>query len=413
MKYFIYCLFFSAPILSYFCWRVFQNKIKVLLIKSLIQKAALQKIDRHHLCLFKDILFEMAAKVVAKASKKKQTEIIKSLQKNELNALFEYLSLKEQPLSHALQKIMEYPTKAFRQQNFKGSYISKLALALIHESCFDYPPIQNDLKNFPYFCKSKLKTIKNLCNARHSFLKADFKKASKTLLKTSKVFQRKKCFDELAYTYFMLSQMYHIFGAFDAAEMMLTSAMHLYKKTQNTYGQNFILGELGINCLAQNRIEEADSYFRQAATSHKKNKDTLHLAEILNQQARLENLASNPKKALKHATSALKKHQLLKNKAGVALSCEQIALAHYEIGNPKKATAFALIAKKNYMAQKNNDAYADSLAFLAKVQLEAGHIENAKKYFNALKYHLKKYQTTFLPENLEKLKRDFNIKTRR
>ncbi len=156
------------------------------------------------------------------------------------------------------------------------------------------------------------------------------------------------------------------------------------------------------------RYEEADSYFTKAIHAHRKNKDILHEAEILNRQALLSNARKSPQKALKQANNAIKKHKFLKNKDGIAFSLEQIALAYSNLQNFKKAVSYANQAKKVYISQKNYAAYCDSLEFLIKLCLELNDTTNAKKHFNALKYCIKKHPTHFSLENLKKLEQ--NIK---
>ena len=406
MKYFIYILFFLTPILSYLCWVFFRDKIKISFIKSLIKKNADKETQKNHLSLFEDILFEMAAKLVGKAKKKNQTKLISDLQNGNTESFFKLLEKKEPLLAYALKEILHYQGKIIKQPKKSSSSVEKTVTALIHESTYEYSLIIDDLKNMSFHCSRKQKAIRKLLYARHLFFTTDLKKASEVLLKTAKDFRKEKLFNELAYTYFMLGSIYRTCGAFDAAEMMFSSALGIYKKTNHSFGQNFILAELGINCMGANRYEEADSYFTKAIHAHKKNKDILHEAEILNRQALLSNVRNAPQKAIKQASEAVKKHKLVKNKAGIAFSLEQIAIAYGNMQNLKKAASYANQAKKVYISQKNYAAYCDSLEFLIKLCLDSNDITNAKKHFNALKYCQKKHSTHFLLENLKKLGQD-------
>jgi len=409
MKYLFYILLFLAPFLSYVVWKKFQHTIRKILIQNTLLSMAYKKTQNHHLCLFNDILIEMASKCLMKASYKKQKKILEDLKNGNTEKLFEYTRSQEENLNFALNHILpssapyHIPPKNSKNKN------SKLISAIIHECTFEYPSIKEDLKQTPFLILSqKNRIIRQLLSARCLFLQTDLQNASKLLLKTVQKLRKLKLYNELAYAYYMLGEIYRVAGLHDIAEMMLTSSLQIYKNTNHKYGQTFITAIKGLNCIDAKRFEDAQNYLNQALKIYTKNKDKQHEAEILNQMAILLNTKGTFQEAYINANKALKKHKFCNNISGLALSYQQMAISAYNMENFKTAEKYAEMAKKNYQLHQNHAALTESLELLTRICIKKKNLKKAKKYLNALKYRKKRYHQYFSLENLKKLSQDIN-----
>ena len=359
MKYFVLSFIFLINIAGLCFFALVRQKIKKNMIYSLLADffQSNQK-NNLHLSLFQNSLILLATDVIYHAKKKKQEEIISDLKKNHKQKLKSYL-MKESPvLCLALWHLF------FLKQNFSFSKNKKavtltdrLALCLIYESTFCYHMLEKELSEISLFILSKHKRhLTNLMKARAAFLKTDLKKASKLLLNNLRHFRHPDFYEEQAYTYFMLGEIYRVCGLFDTADMMFRTSSEIYQKAGHFYGTKFILSSYALNCLQAGRLEEAESCFKKALSSFKKQKDTIHEAEILNQLALLSNINQNHIKARKLASSALKKHLSTSNVNGIAFSNEQMAYAYFHLKHFDASQKCALAAQKLYHKQKNESA---------------------------------------------------------
>jgi len=379
MKYLIYILILVVLTFSFFLWKKIQNNIKISLFKKLLSKNIQQTQYNTHLSLFHNIITDIISKFFIKASKKEQTKILKSLEDENIQTLLKFLQKKDLSLEYALKHILSFKANSKKIQKKKNrSSLLRLLSCIIHESNFSYSAIKNDLPGF--FWSKRYRAIRNLLHARYLFFKTDLKNALKYALKASKTLKKERLNDELAYTYFMIGEIYRIAGEYDLAHMTFLCASKIYQTTNHIFGQNLILANLGINCTHAKRFKDAELYFNQALTSFRKNKDILHEAEILNQKALLLNIKSDPLKAYKTAQEALQKNKKIKNEQGLALSFQQMAIALYSIEKFNDSLKAAQEAKKRYLKQKNYQAYADSLDLLTQIYLKTGRIHRQKNH---------------------------------
>ncbi len=370
MKYFVLSAIFFVNILAFGFFVYTKQKIKKNMINSLLTDLFQAKQNHNlHLSLFQNSLTHLVTDLIYKAPKKEQEQIIDDLKKHHHQKLQTYLIKKSPIVRWTVNQL--FSKKAFSlPKKIKAKTLSdQLALCLIYESNFCYQMLSDTLSKMPkVILSARNRYLKKLFEARAAFLKTDLKKASELLFKNIKHFHAHDLYEEQAYTYFMLGEIYRVCGLFDPADMMFRTSSQIYQKAGHFYGTKFILSSYAFNCLQANRLEEAESCFIKALSSFKKQKDSFHEAEILNQLALLSNINMNSKKAQRLASRALKNHLLFTNQNGIAFSYEQLALAHFHMKNFKLSQKYALKAKKIYEKQKNVTAQNTLLNFLDEIK---------------------------------------------
>lgn len=400
MKYLICTLIFSI-LFSVWIVQKIHNQIKKKLIKSFLYKNIK---DSTCFSLFASSLIEITTKKILEAPQKEQQKLLETLIKNNFGELIRHFQKKDKIIAVALLSLF-YPEQEIKLTRLKPqSKKSQIVLCLLDEIKSEYENMEKHFKNMPsigYF--STYKALKRLIEARCLFLKADLKKASKNVIKSARFFRKKHMNNELAYTYFMLGEIYQRAGFYDACEMMFRAAEQIYEKTGHTYGRHQILSAFAENCLKQQRFDDAQSYLDCALKACKKN--NLRCADILNQKAMLLNIKKDYQNAQKTANAAFKKHKELKNDAGIALSLTQMAIAAYHSRDYQKAKRHTLSAQKHFKAAKDNLSSIDLFALLVHTSLELSDKKSAKKYFNALKRKQKKYPQIISSEMMDKLQK--------
>ncbi len=407
MKYLIYLLFFLIAAAPVFFWIVSQKNLNKKFLRNIfIQKLESAPPSYEHISLFSSSIIDLLVDFILQKPQKVRKQILSELEKNKYNTLIKKIKRSEPLLTDLFQKLFTGKTKNISNA-FGKTTCSAFTRCIFLESTHQYPKLDDALKSIPNWkLNKKQKAFKEIFQARCLLTKTDLKKASKTLMASMKTLRKNALTDELAYAYFLLGEIYRITGKYDIARMMFEISAGIYKKLQHPYGQNFITAIKGLNALGQKNFDEANSFFQQALSAHKKNNDALHEAEILNQQALLCNLQNAPLKAAKLAQRALKKHKDLKNRAGMGFSYEQLAISKYKSSEFLAAERYALNAKNAYIKENNKNAYAESLALLTRIYTQTKDSQKFKKTQNLLKNLQKQNPSYFLLENLQNLAQD-------
>lgn len=356
MKYFVFGFIFLINAIAFYFFAHTKQKIKRTMLRCLLFDLFKSNPNHNlHLSLFQNTLVELVTDVVLQSPKKQQEEIIFDLKKHQKKELKLYL-IQNSPILWFAVNHLFFSQKSFSlPHSLKAKTLSdRLALCLIYESTFHYQMLSDILPKIPSLILRKHnRDLKRLFEARVAFFKTDLKKASKVLWKNIKNFKHAHLYEEQAYAYFMLGEIYRTCSLCDPADMMFRTAQQIYKKEQHSYGNRFILGSYALNCMQSHRLEEAESCFLKALHAFQKQKDTIHEAEILNQLAALSNMNNTPKKAQRLASKALKKHTSCTNKNGMAFSHQQIAISYFHMNNLTLAKKYALSAQRMYKKQRN------------------------------------------------------------
>lgn len=403
MKYLIYTLIlFSILIWSFFKRNIRKKAIKILLFKKLEEKTY----AGHNLTLFLSYIVETISDLILKLPYKNQKKILNNLWKNHYDELLKQVKKKDLFLAVLLEALLaEKNMNALCLKKKECSSLSsKLILGLYYESTFQFDELNKLVQNLPsFYLKRKNRAVYRLLKARTFFHQTDMAKSSKLLLKCAKNFKKLKLSDELAYSYFLMSEIYRICGVYDAAEILITEARQIYKNADHDFGQTFALAERGLILLNNNRLDEALNCFTEAKKVYHQNKDFVHEAEMMGQEAFLYNLKKESKKALSLAKKALKIHQKYKNKIGISFCYEQISGAYYGLCDFKKALNYALYATDSYFKQKNHSAYMEMLQFLTELHLLFNNNKKAVQTFKKLKNYHRKHQKFFDKKQIENL----------
>lgn len=398
MKYFVCLAFFLLLAFAVFLWQRAKRNLKCALLKNFFRQHYDFEQTNTLFSLFADDIFEIAAQSILSADMRTKNKIFKNLKSGNEDTLFAFLKTQEQPIEKLLkalsgQKLISGKTQPARTAS------SKLALALIGESQFQYGQLDELLSKLPSFpCNKSLRRLKKLLNARRLLFKTDLKKASEILIRLAKVYQKDDDALKTAYVYFMLGQVYRLAKAFDVAQMMFEKSLRIYKHLSHAYGQHLILSELGLNALMQNLFDDAHAYLKKAHSFYTKHQSTLLEANILTWQSCCHLGQNNSKKARYTAGKAFKLHQRLGSRAGMAFSLELKAAAFLGDHNHKMAESCTKSALKHYHGLQNRTAELKMLDMLTKIQLDANQIPKAKRAFNIFCKHQKKYNLPFFED---------------
>lgn len=410
MKYFVCFILFLLFAFALFLWQRAKRNLNHTLLKNFFKQKYDFEQKNTPLSLFADDILEMAVFTVLHTDRHIKNQIFRKLRTGDEHFLFAYIKKEEQTLYQLLNAL--YKHKPFlKEKTFNTQTpVSKLAFALICESEFEYEKIANLLKDLPFFGNSKpLRQLKKLLSARRFFFKTDLKKASKILNHLGMKYQKDDNALKTAYVCLMLGQVYRLAKAFDIAQIMFEKAHHIYKHLGYAYGQNLALAELGLNCLPQGRFDDAHTYFKQARLFYAKHKNTTFQANILSWQSCCH-LGQNDFKRARYATDkALKLHQQLGSRAGMAFSLELKAAAFWGDHNHKMAESCTKSALLHYRKLQNRTAELKMLYMLTKIHLDAQQISKAKKAFNIFCKQQNKYNLPFF-EDTTHIKEMLNLK---
>ncbi len=409
MKYLIYLVFFFIIFTLLFFWYVSKKNLQKKFFKNVLLNCLDSKRSSNvPLCLFSNAIVDLICEFILTKPEKVKKQILKELAEKNYTTLIKKSSREDVALSKLIKSLLT--DEKILNTDIKHKSFPSLSECIFYESTYDYEALKSVIKKIPNFYFSPKKhAFKSLFTARCLLLKTDLKKASQTLMKSMKTFRKHSCLDELAYSYFLLGEIYRISKAHDVAQMMFEISSGIYKKTNHFYGQNFIASAKAVNCIGQKRFDEARSLFQDLLKKYKEKKDDLHEAEILNQLALLANIQNNHADAIKYAKKALSIHEKLKNIIGASFSQEQIAIANYAKGSFKIAEEMALAAQKGYLKNKNETAYAEILALLIRIYIQTDQKEKLKKANNALKKLEKQNKSYFSLENLRNLRHDIDV----
>ena len=388
MKYFVCFFVLSLFLCACFSWQHQKKYIQSTFIKKILLKKYNSNKTDTFFSLFADEIIEMAAAAVLSAPSKVKRHLFKSFKQGHENELFKYLKQNEAPLFAVLDALLTKKTYTPKKTKGSTSKFSKLAAMLGFESQFEYQLPDNLFKKSPFFFSNKrLNCLSKLFEARCLFLKTDLKKSSEILIKLAIIYQKQNNAFKTAYTYFMLGQVYSLSKAFDTAHLIFEKALHIFNKTHCSYGQHLVLTAIALNFMCQQNYKEAHTYFKQAHTFFHKTENILLEAKTLNGQSCCHLNNNNFKKAHQIANFALKLHQKIGNRYGMAFSLEIQAAANSSFCRHRQAIFQAKSALKHYRFLQNPTAEQKMLYMLTKIYLNAGELQNAKKILNTYIKH--------------------------
>ena len=398
MKYLI-CFF----VLSVFGGAVFFWQRQKKHISSAFLKAFL--LGKYHgktnsfFSLFADEIIEMAAYAISNAPYRVRKQIFASLKQGDEKPFFAYLQAKEPPIFALLDSFLSDKPYKSPKNSAHASDFSKLADLLAFESQFEYNFKKKPPKNGYFLSGSKnLHQLKKLFDARRLFLKTDLKKASQTLIKLTRFYQKENNMLKTAYVYFMLGQIYRLAKAFDTAYIMFDKALFIYTQKKHIFGKHLVLTALGFNSLSQSNFDEAQAYFKEAYRFFGKTKDLSFQAKILTGRSCCFLAANNFGKAHTAADKAYLIHKKNADKAAMAYTLELKAAAQSGTFKHQKAAFYANTALKHYRQTNNLIGQLKMYYMLATIYYDAGQIENAKKSYKAFTRHKNKHNLAFTEE---------------
>lgn len=410
MKYFVCLILFLLLCLAVCFWQRAKRKLKHTLLKNFLSRHYDYKQASTPLCLFADDIFEIAAFAVLNTDLKTRNHIFEKLKEGNSRPLWAHIKAKEKPLYQLLTSLSENKRFIKNKVSTARTPASKLALALTDESQFEYERLEDLLSATPVFWGNKhLRRLKKLLNARRLFFKTDLKTTAEILTNLAAAYQKDNDALKTAYVYLMLGQTYHLAKAFDVAELMFEKSLRIYKHLSLDYGQNLIFKELGLNCLAQDRFDEAHSYFKKAHLFYAKQKNIPFEANLLNLQSCCHLRQNNFEPARNTTNKALKLHRQLGNRNGMAFSLKIKAATFLGTHNHKMAESSAKSALKHYLALQNRTAELEMLYMLTEIHIDADQTQKAKGYFKTFCDRQKKYGLPF-KEDTAHIKEILNLK---
>lgn len=229
------------------------------------------------------------------------------------------------------------------------------AQKLIHKKL--YTKAQNLLKRLNENPHSrKLAAVKLLLDAKIIFHEGDLLNSSAWCIQAVNLFKKQKLLYEEAETYLLLGQIYQAGKFFDSAEFILRNALKIFKHLKCHRGMTKCYCFIGSLTAAQERWEEARSFFDDAINHADLSADKQLFYWASCYMAMLDVALNNPHHALAQITDFDTNEC---DSELIAFHNDVMAQAHFYLNHWHKASHHAKLAQKFYIATNNHQASSE------------------------------------------------------
>ncbi len=366
---------FVAVYLMFFYMKKLQN----LFLNRIITK----RFANQYLC--SSLIVNDICRYIADCKKSKKNKMLKMLLDDNINQFCKQINNR-----NIISKINLCTQKRISSEKLKDAvYLLVLAKRYIKENK------QN--KALEILQNIKVKKLSSTQQAYYRYLMAqislfegDLLLASEDLNIALKVFKKKKMLFEVAEIYFILGTSYRISGVYDTAEFMFRASQEIYSDIGSAKGEAEVFGTLGLLMSVQERFDEAHDYYQKALDKASSDKTLNDF--ILSQQAMLEFVRGNTKKAKNIANNILKKTKENNVKATVFDILSRIMLSEKKYASAAK---YAELAEKVFYKNKNYPALFECIYLRASALSETGNLNESEKVLRNLIEQEKVHKSCF------------------
>lgn len=378
MENLLFVLIFVILVLTIFLMYLNVKKLKKMFLrKHISQKFA----DKY---VFNTLIIEDICNYILRQSMKRQKKILKELFSGNLKSFYKQIENE-----NIKQKINLCDNKKSKADKADNVYILTLAKCLLKENKHDDALILLQSINL-HKATIPQKAYYQYLMAQLSVFEGDLLTASEDVNTTLKFFKKKNMLFEEAECYFILGTIYRISGVYDTADLMLRASQEIYEHIGSSKGEAEVFGTLGLLMSAQNRFDEAESYYQKALKKAVCDKKLTGF--ILSQQAMLEMVKGCLNKSLKTAEDTLKKTADNNVKATVFDIMSRINLSKKKYSS---AIRYAEQAFDIFFKAKNYPSAYESLYIKASALTENKKFDESEKVLRYLIESEKKHKSCF------------------
>ena len=236
------------------------------------------------------------------------------------------------------------------------------------------------------------RALQFLNTAKLALFEGDLHTASVEAAAALNFFQKHRFLFEEASVYFLQGTIYRVAGIFDTAELMLRSALKLFRALSADRYEAETLGTLGLLMAAQDRFSEAFDYMLRAEEIYSRIKDSENGCFILSQKAMILLRQNKIKEAAALARRAAAGHQ---TPGGQALAAEVLARTELAGGKWRSAAQKAVDAADKYFSEHNFAAGFESLYLAAEANFRQQDFNEAETILRGIIRKVPYHQSCF------------------